>query len=96
MEPMKPMSPMKPMEPPERWWPNDLGNPSTVGSQNGMRYAFFSSTRRLIIERRGHLTTYDTGNHDIGGVSQADGRTQTIEFTSQHGPVNLMELDIIG
>ncbi len=47
MEPMKPMAPMKPMEPmkpmakSEAWWPADLGDPSSSGSQNDMRYAFF-------------------------------------------------------
>jgi len=41
MEPMKPMKPMEPMSGGEQWWPNDLGEPSSTGSQNGMRYAFF-------------------------------------------------------
>jgi hypothetical protein len=84
------------MNPPQRWWPEDLGSPSTVGSQNGMRYAFFPSRRRLLIERHGNLTAYDTGSHDIGGVAQSHGHSQTIEFTSQHGIVNLKELTVVG
>jgi hypothetical protein len=62
MEPMKPMKPMKPMEPMsggEQWWPNDLGEPSSTGSQNSMRYAFFSEARRLLIEKDNKLTTYE-------------------------------------
>ena len=41
MKPMKPMEPMKPMSGGEKWWPNELGQPSSSGSQNSMRYAFF-------------------------------------------------------
>ena len=72
MEPMKPMTRMAPMGAAERWWPDNMGSPSTSGSQNGMRYAFFRDKRRLMVERDGHLTTYETGDHDIGGVSQAE------------------------
>jgi hypothetical protein len=98
MEPMKPMKPMEPMEPMkpmaggEKWWPDDLGQPSTTGSQNGMRYAFFPESRRLLIEQGGQLTTYDSGDHRIGGVSQQDSQGQSLAFTSQHGSVKLDEL----
>ena len=47
MKPMEPMKPMKPMAPMEKWWPADLGDPSTSGAQNDMRYAFFPDERRL-------------------------------------------------
>ncbi len=70
MEPMEPMRPMKPMAGGETWWSEDLGQPSTSGSQNGMRYAFFPQKQRLLIEQAGELTTYDSGNHRISGVSQ--------------------------
>lgn len=92
MEPMKPMKPMAPMSPPERWWPADLGDPSTVGAQDEMRYAFFPAHCRLIIERYGKRALYDTGKHLIGGVSQAASGTQSIEFSSQLGVVNVSEL----
>jgi hypothetical protein len=95
MEPMKPMKPMKPMEPMsggEKWWPDDLGQPSTSGSQNGMRYAFFPDKQRLLIEQDGKLTTYDSGDHQIGGVSQQGGGGSSLTFTSQNGPVDLSQL----
>lgn len=98
MEPMKPMQPMKPMEPMkpmtggEAWWPDDLGQPSSSGSQNGMRYAFFADKRRLLVEQDGTRTTYDSGDHRIGGVSQQDGGTRSVAFTGQNGPVKLDEL----
>lgn len=92
MKPMKPMEPMKPMSGGEAWWPGDLGRPSTSGSQNDMRYAFFPEKRRLLIERNGTLTTYDSGDHRIGGVSQQNSDGQSLAFTSQHGSVKLEDL----
>jgi hypothetical protein len=95
MEPMKPMTPMKPMEPLKfdpPWWPEELGQPSSSGGQNGMRYAFFPEMRRLLVERDGRKIAYDSGGHMISGVSQQSGRTGTIVFTSQSGPVNLDQL----
>ncbi len=70
MEGMKPMEPMKPMEGTKPWWPEDLGSPSTSGAQNGMKYAFFPDKQRLLIERDGTVSTYDSGDHRIGGVSR--------------------------
>ena len=98
MEPMKPLPGMKPMEPMkpldfgDPWWPSDLGEPSTSGAQNGVRYAYFPKPHRLLIEEDGHLTTYDTGNHRIEGVSQAQSEGRSLVFTSQAGPVKLEEL----
>jgi hypothetical protein len=92
MKPMKPMEPMKPMAGGEKWWPDDLGQPATSGSQNGMRYAFFPEKRRLLIEQNGNLTTYDSGDHRISGVSQQDGQRGSLAFTSQNGSVKLDEL----
>ncbi len=92
IKPMKPMEPMKPMAGGEKWWPEDLGQPSASGSQNGMRYAFFPDKRRLLIEQDGKLTTYGSGDHRISGVSQGGGQGQPPAFTSQNGSVKLDEL----
>ncbi len=94
MEGMKPMEPMKPMEGTKPWWPEDLGSPSTSGAQNGMKYAFFPDKHRLLIERDGTVTTYDSGDHRIGGVSQANGGHVT--FTGQDGEVDLNSLKKVG
>lgn len=91
MEPMKPMTPMEPLRF-ERWWPEHLGEPSASGAQNGMRYAAFPDKHRLLVERDGQATTYDTGHHRIGGVAQQDGTSRTLTFTSQDGPVRLDDL----
>jgi hypothetical protein len=53
-----------------QWWPLELGFPNGSGAQNLVRYAYFSPTRRLAVELNGHVTIYDTLDHQIGGVSQ--------------------------
>jgi hypothetical protein len=92
MEPMKPMAPMKPMSAGDKWWPDDLGEPSASGSQNGMRYAFFPEKHRLLVEHDGKLATYDSGDHRISGVSQQHGKDQSLAFTDQNGSVELHDL----
>jgi hypothetical protein len=86
---------MTPMSGGEHWWPQDLGQPSTSGSQNGLRYAFFPEKRRLLVEQNGKLTTYDSGSHRIEGVAQQASQTWSVTFTSQDGPVNLAELSLV-
>ncbi len=95
MEPMKPMKPMKPMSFGAPWWPDDLGQPSSSGAQNDMRYAFFPDKRRLLIEDGGTLTTYDSGDHRINGVSQQGGNGRSLAFTSQDGTVRLDDLTVV-
>jgi hypothetical protein len=44
------------------WWPAGLGRPGAVGAQNDLRYAVFPDTRRLVIDDRGAISVYDTGD----------------------------------
>ena len=37
-----------------------MGHLNSVGSQNGVRYAYFARANRLAIERDGAVTLYDT------------------------------------
>ena len=76
------------------WWPEELGQAASVGSQNDLRYAYFPSSRRLAINIGGRVTVYDTGDHQIGGFSQQQGGDQSLTFTSQHGLVRVSDLDI--
>jgi hypothetical protein len=98
MEPMEPMEPMKPMAPMHGqtapvWWPSGLDQPSCSGGQNQWRYAFFPRQRRLAIERDGQVQVYDTGDHEISGVSQQQSGTGTSpQFVSQHGELDLESL----
>jgi hypothetical protein len=92
MQPMKPMAPMKPMDSGPQWWPDGLGQPNSSGSQNGVRYAFFARARRLAIEIDGQVAVYDSGDHEIGGVSQQQGGGRPLAFSSQNADVMVDEL----
>ena len=76
------------------WWPSGLGTPSSVGAQNELRYAVFS--RRLVIKDGDHVEIYDTGNHRISGVAQAQSADQTLTFVSQDGLVRVKDLSKVG
>jgi hypothetical protein len=77
------------------WWPADLGSPSSSGAQNDLRYAWFPSTRRLAIQQGGVTRIYDTGDHNIGGVSQQQSGDQSLTFTSQYGLVRVADLPLV-
>jgi hypothetical protein len=77
------------------WWPAGLQFPSSTGSQNNVRYAYFATIRRLAIEVNGHVTLYDTLDHQIGGFSQQQSIGGSITFTSQYGLVDVNTLPII-
>jgi hypothetical protein len=79
----------------EQGWPPDLGRVGASGAQNDMRYAVFPETRRLAVARGSQVTVYDTGEHRIGGVSQAQSGGQTLTFTSKLGSVRLADLPVI-
>ena len=81
--------------PSEKWWPSELGQPSSAGSQNDLRYAIFPAAHRLAIEKSGQITLYDTGDYLISGVSQQQGADQSLTFTSQHGLVRLRDLPVV-
>jgi hypothetical protein len=83
---------MKPMPKTEAWWPKDLGEPSSSGAQNDIRYAFFADARRLLVEDHGKTSTYDSGDHRISGVSQQQSGSSSLAFTSQKGTVDVGSL----
>jgi hypothetical protein len=76
----------------DRWWPAGLGTPSSVGAQNDLRYAVFPEAKRLAIQDGQQIAVYDTGDHRIFGVAQAQSHDQTLAFTSQSGLVRVSEL----
>jgi len=77
------------------WWPAGLQFPNSTGSQNNVRYAYFATIRRLAIETNGHVTLYDTLDHQIGGFSQQQSVGGSITFTSQFGLVDVSTLPVI-
>jgi hypothetical protein len=76
------------------WWPSRLGVPSSVGSQNNIRYAYFPDVRRLAIELNGTTAVYDTLDHRIQGFAQQQPGVGSPSFASQLGAVNLSRLPI--
>lgn len=76
-------------------WPSVFGNPTSSGSQNNFRYAYFAPVRRLVVEENGKRAIYDTKHHNITGISQQQGQGNSYKFTSQDGPVDLGSLDLI-
>ena len=82
-------------DPEENWWPQDLGSPNAIGSQNQVRYAYFANSRRLAVKTGNDVWVYDTQDHQIGGFSQQQGSGGSITFTSQYGTVNLSTLPVI-
>jgi hypothetical protein len=77
------------------WWPSDLRWPNSVGAQNGARYAHFAQARRLVIEANGHVTVYDTLDHQIGGFSQQQSIGGSMSFNSQYGLIDVASLPVI-
>jgi hypothetical protein len=78
-----------------QWWPAELGFPNGSGAQNQVRYAYFNAAHRLAVELNGHVTVYDSLDHQIGGVSQQQGSGGSLTFTSQYGTVSVSTLPIL-
>lgn len=76
-------------------WPSVFGNPTSTGSQNNFRYAYFGPVHRLVVEENGKRTIYDTKHHLITGISQQQGTTSSYRFTSQDGQVDIASLEIV-
>ncbi|WP_229206082.1 SHOCT domain-containing protein [Dyadobacter fermentans] len=74
-------------------WPAIFGTPTSSGSQNNFRYAYFRAVHRLVVEENGQRTIYDTKHHQITGVSQQQGANSSFRFTSQEGVVDLNSLE---
>jgi hypothetical protein len=91
LRPLKPVSDSKAT----RWWPDEMGEAASSGCSDGWRYAYFPRAHRLLLERHGELTTYDTGLHQFRGALKAHGAGGMLSFTSQRGSVTLDELKII-
>jgi hypothetical protein len=77
------------------WWPEQLGQPASQGSQNNLSYAIFPDRQRLAVNMAGRVTVHDTGAHVIGGISQQQGSGTSWTFTSQYGPVDLSRMPVV-
>ena len=79
----------------DAWGSAELGAPSSTGSQNNLRYAYFPATRRLAVDLNGEVTVYDTLDHRISGVSQQQSGDASFTFVSQHGLVRVADLPVV-
>ncbi|CAN5870909.1 SHOCT domain-containing protein [soil metagenome] len=77
------------------WYPSEFGSPSSSGAQNNIRYAFFPQARRLVVQRDGNITIFDTLDHQISGVSQQQGGNTSLSFSSQYGTVSTLSLPLL-
>ena len=77
------------------WWGPSLRWPDSTGVQNGVRYAYFAQARRLAIEANGHVTIYDTLDHQIGGFSQQQSYGGSLGFNSQYGLIDVASLPVV-
>jgi hypothetical protein len=77
------------------WWPADLGWPNSTGAQNNARYAYFAQIHRLAIDVNGHVTVYDTLDHQITGFSQQQSHSGSHSFSSQHGLIDMASLPVV-
>lgn len=77
------------------WWPLQWGNPTTMGMQNNIRYAYFPTHKRLVIEIDGQQTIFNTLEHQISGVSQQQSVGGSLAFTSQQGTIDIFSLPIV-
>ena len=72
-----------------------LGEPSTAGGQDDLKYAYFADRRRLAVSRTGRVTVYDTADHQISGVAQHQaGEQGDVSFASLNGEVSLGSLKL--
>lgn len=55
------------------WWPDSYPRPDSTGGQNDVRYAYFAHSNRLLVERAGVVTAYDTTGHIVFGAGQQQG-----------------------
>jgi hypothetical protein len=46
----------------------------------------------LVLDDHGSISIYDTGNHRIFGIAQAQSGDQTLSFTSKDGLVRVADL----
>ncbi len=77
------------------WWGPELRWPNSTGSQNNVRYAYFSQACRLATEINGTVTVYNTLDHQIGGFSQQQSGGASFGFTSQYGTVDVASLPVV-
>lgn len=74
----------------ERWWPAELGDPSSSAAQNRFAYAFFPSAGRLAVRTDdGTINLYDVSGLGVQGMGAQSG---TLVVQTASGPRTLETL----
>jgi hypothetical protein len=79
----------------ESWWPASLGHPASEGDQNGVRYAFFPATERLLVQMNARIDAYDTAGRQVIGVRQEHEGASPLRCITTTGAVDLSLLRCI-
>jgi hypothetical protein len=74
---------------PGSWWPAELGEPTTAGSRNAWRYAYFAAARRLAVDAGGKVEVYDTTGFNIDGLVSKQPKGGRPVFASNRGALKL-------
>lgn len=84
------MSPMNQ----SKWWAPDYNNPTFSGGQNNIRYVYFAQHNRLMIQRDGQESIYDTSPYTLSGVSQQqmNNKTHLVFHTKDGKTIDLTDL----
>lgn len=74
----------------DRWWPAELGDPSSSAVQNGFAYALFPVAGRLAVRTEdGRIAVYDISGMAVHGVGAQSG---TLVVQTASGPRSLESL----
>lgn len=69
----------------ERWWPAELGDPSSSAAQNHVAYALFPAAGRLAVRSDdGTVTLYDVSGLAVRGVGAQNGEFVVQTATGTH------------
>jgi hypothetical protein len=78
------------------WWPVELGQPTMIGGQNDLAYAYFPASQRLTVRHGDTVTVYDTAGYTITGFSQQQQPgLQGIYISSQQSLIALVALPVV-
>lgn len=91
LQPMQPFQPMQPIQPSPTWWPAELGTPNASGSQDEVRYAYFSEAGRLAVDLNGTINLYDVQDQPITGLAQGSSKGDPV-FVTPEGLLSLSSL----
>jgi hypothetical protein len=77
------------------WWPEEFGSAYTAGLANGVLYAVFSDAKLVATSLHGSIQLYDTGEHAVKGLADAQDDNQSLLFETDQGFLRIMQLNKI-